>query len=253
MLSITSQQLDLWLGTGVWPFCRILALFSVAPIYHHRSIPAQVKIALSIAMTMLVVSLYEGQAVPLSSPQAPAILAQQLLIGIAIGFSMRLVFAAVELAGDLIGLQMGLSFASFIDPQNSTPTPILGGLLGIFASLLFLSINGHLLMVEAIMDSFREFPIGALGSGSASPVDAARLVAWTGEVFRVGLHLALPVLATLLILNIALGVLARAAPQLSVFSVGFPITLITGLLALTLALPHILPYLQSALERATHL
>jgi len=108
-------------------------------------------------------------------------------------------------------------------------------------------------MVEAIMDSFREFPIGALGSGPASPVDAARLVAWTGEVFRVGLHLALPVLATLLILNIALGVLARAAPQLSVFSVGFPITLITGLLALTLALPHILPYLQSALERATHL
>jgi len=258
----TSLQLESWLAQGLWPFCRLLALFAVAPIYQERSIPAPVKIGLAMAITILVAPTLPGPAVGLSAPTAPAVLMQQILIGLAMGFSMRLAFAAVELAGDLIGLQMGLSFASFVDPQNNTQSPILGSLLNIFASLVFLAMNGHLLMIEAITNSFSLFPIGENAGANAGatgfsehalPVNGMQLMAWGGEIFQTGLHLALPLLATMLVLNIAVGVLARAAPQLSLFSVGFPLTLITGLLAIILTLPRIAPYLQAVLEQAARL
>jgi flagellar biosynthetic protein FliR len=250
-VDFTSAQLEHWLALGLWPFCRVLALFAVAPVYQEASIPAPVKVGLAMAITLLVAPTLSGPVAPLSGSAAPMVLLQQILIGLAMGFSMRLAFAAVELAGDLIGLQMGLSFASFIDPQNNTQSPILGSLLNIFASLVFLAMNGHLMMIEALTDSFTQFPVAAAGfSADALPVNGGQLMAWGGEIFQIGLHLALPLLATMLVLNIAVGVLARAAPQLSLFSVGFPLTLITGLLAMILMLPAIAPYLQSALERA---
>lgn len=249
MLSVTSQQLDLWIGQGLWPFCRILALFSAAPILYHRSVPGPIKVGLAMAIAFLVAPSLEA-AVPLSSPQAPAVLAQQLLTGLALGFSTRLIFAAVELAGDLIGLQMGLSFAAYLDPTHNTQTPLVGALLGVLASLLFLAINGHLLMIDAVVDSFQSFPIGG---DAALPVDGARLASWTGQLFRIGLHLSLPVLTTMLILNLALGVLVRSAPQLNLFSVGFPVTLLVGLLVMALSLPYLIPYLLSALENAARL
>jgi flagellar biosynthetic protein FliR len=251
MFTFTSAQLDLWVGQWIWPFCRVMALFSVAPVLNHRSLPAPIKIMLSLAIAALLAPNLAGPVVSLSSPSALAVLAQQMLLGLTIGFSMRLVFAAVELAGDLIGLQMGLSFASFIDPHSSAQTPLIGSLLGIMASLLFLSMNGHLMMISALTDSFSTFPIGALGGDNHMPVNSARLVSWTGELFRIGLHLSLPVLVTMLILNLGLGVLVRSAPQLNLFAVGFPITLITGLLVMLLSLPYVAPYLQTALERAT--
>ena len=254
MPTFTSLQIDAWIGAGLWPFCRILALFSVAPIFYQANIPTSVKVALGMGVTILVVPGLPGDVVPISSPIAPAILLQQILIGLAMGFSMRLAFAAVELAGDLIGLQMGLSFASFVDPQNNTQSPLVGSLLDITASLLFLAMNGHLMMIEAITTSFHLFPIGGAGFGaSALPIDYRQLFNSSADIFQTGLHLALPLLATILVLNIAVGVLARAAPQLSLFSVGFPLTLITGLLALILMLPRIAPYLQTALEKAAQL
>jgi flagellar biosynthetic protein FliR len=253
MLTVTSAQLDLWIGMWIWPFCRILSLFAVAPILYNRSIPGQVKIALSLAIAALVAPGLPSSPVPLNSVAALEVLAQQMLLGLAIGFSMRLVFAAIELAGDLIGLQMGLSFASFINPQSNTQSPLVGSLLGILASLLFLSMNGHLMMISAITDSFRAFPIAALGSDNALPFNSAKLVAWTGELFRVGLHLSLPVLATMLILNLGLGVLVRSAPQLNLFAIGFPVTLLVGLMVLTLSIPYFVPYIQAALEHATRL
>lgn len=251
MFTISSMQLETWIGQWLWPFCRVMALFSVAPLLYHRSVPAQIKIALSILIASIVAPTLSSPVIPLSSPAALAVLAQQMLLGLTIGFSMRLVFAAVELAGDLIGLQMGLSFASFIDPHSSAQTPLIGAMLGVLATLLFLSMNGHLMMISALTDSFRLFPIGALGGDNQVPVDSVRLVAWTGELFRIGLHLSLPVLITMLILNLALGVLVRSAPQLNLFAVGFPVTLLTGLLVLMLSLPYVAPYLQSALENAT--
>jgi flagellar biosynthesis protein FliR len=248
MISVSAAQLYAVINAFFWPFVRILSLFSSAPLLGDQVVPARVKIALAMACAILVApTLSEA---PTSSPfsgDGVMLLIQQVLIGVSIGFGMRFVFAAVELAGDMIGLQMGLSFATFIDPQNSTETPIVGSFLGIIATLILLALNGHLLMIAALIDSFRILPISAhpeitLGIG--------RIVALGGEIFRIGLHLSLPVLATLLVLNLAMGVLSRAAPQINIFAIGFPMTILAGLFLLGLSLPYIVSALEPVLVQA---
>lgn len=246
MIAFTSDQAALWLGIYAWPFARILALFMTAPVLHDQAIPAPLKIAFSALAALLIGPLLPAaQHVPVSSVHAPLVLAQQVLIGASIGFAMRLIFAALELAGDAIGLQMGLSFAGFISPGTGEQTPIVGSFLGVVASLIFLAINGHLLLIAAVVDSFNTLPVLA---GLGPSVDFAALAAAGGEVFRLGLHVALPVLATMLILNLALGVLARVAPQLNIFAIGFPVTLLVGMIALMFALPFLGPLMEQMLS-----
>lgn len=248
MITFTYEQVALWLGMYAWPFVRVLALFMVAPILHDRAVPARLKIGFSLLVALLVAPLLPAaQHVPVSSPHAGLILAQQILIGASIGFAVRLVFAALEMAGDVIGLQMGLSFAGFISPGTGDQTPIVGSFLGVVASLIFLAINGHLMLFAAVAESFDALPITP---GLGPQFSIAALVAAGGEVFRLGLHVALPVLATMLILNLALGVLARIAPQLNIFAIGFPATLLVGMIALLFALPFLGPMLEVVLERS---
>jgi flagellar biosynthetic protein FliR len=244
MISVTSAALEGWIAALLWPFVRILALIATAPVLHDNSVPRRLKIALALAVTVLVAPLLPPPAVGLSSPQAVAVLAEQVLLGAALGFAMRIVFAAVELAGEMIGLQMGLSFAGFLDPQSGNPVPLVASFLGLVASLVFLAINGHLMLIAAVTESFAVWPVGAAGA----KIDLPKMVGWGGEVFRLGLHLSLPVLATLLLINVALGVLARAAPQLNLLAVGFPATLLAGFLLLSAMLPVFIPALQRALE-----
>ena len=244
MISVSAAQLYAIINAFFWPFVRLLSLFSSAPILGDPTVPARVKIALAVTCAILVAPMLSEA--PTSSPfsgDGLMLLLQQVLIGVSIGLWMRFVFAAVELAGDMIGMQMGLSFATFIDPQNSNQTPIVGSFLGIIASLILLALNGHLLMIAALVDSFHVIPI------SAQPelaFNVERVVALGAEIFRIGLHLSLPVLATLLVLNLAMGVLSRAAPQINIFAVGFPLAILAGLFLLGLSLP----YMGSALERA---
>ena len=245
MISFTSVQIDAWFAAYFWPFVRILALFSSAPLLYHKAIPHRLKIAFAAIATLLI-----APSLPPASGEPGWLMVQQLLVGLAIGLALQLVFAAFEVAGDLLGLQMGLSFASFIDPQNSSDTPLIGSFLGLMATLVFLAINGHLMMIAGIAESFRVIPIG-LASGTATPSAAGlySIALAGGEMFRVGLHLALPVLATMLILNLALGVLARAAPQLNIFAVGFPATILIGLAAFVLIMPLMAPFLENSLHR----
>ncbi len=249
MLQITSGQLEALIGAFAWPFVRVLALVAAAPVLGHRAVPARVKIGLALLITILLVpSLPPGP--PLDDPDAFLLLVQQLLVGIALALSMHVAFAAVALAGDVIGLQMGLSFATFIDPQHSGQTPMLGMFLGLLATLVFFAVDGHLMLIAALAESFSAAPVAAAplpGSGWNS------LVAWGGEIFRIGLHLALPVLAAMLAVNLALGVLMRAAPQLNLFAVGFPITLIVGFLMLALLIPYIGGPMQGALLQGLRL
>ncbi len=169
------------------------------------------------------------------------ILLQQLLIGIAIGFVMRIVFVAVEMAGELIGLQMGLGFAIFFDPQNSGQIDIIGRFLGVIASLAFLAMNGHLMVLALISQSFSTLPVGVSG---VNELTFQTLANWGQEIFKSGLQLSLPVLTALLITNLALGILTRAAPQLNIFAVGFPLTLSIGLFVLALSMPFYAPILE---------
>src|SRR5688500_13358150 len=182
MISFTSEQLALWLGMYAWPFARVLALFMTAPVLHDQAIPARVKIGLSLLVAMLVAPMLpDAQHVPVSSAHAALILAQQVLIGASIGFTIRLVFAALEMAGDQIGLQMGLSFAGFMSPGTGEQTPIVGSFLGVIASLIFLAINGHLMLIAAVTESFHTLPVTAAGLGPQ--LNYAALAAAGGEVF----------------------------------------------------------------------
>lgn len=245
MISFTSAQLDLWIGMYLWPFVRLLAMLMTAPIFHDQAVPARAKIGFSLLCAILITPLLPPeQYIPISHPNAALLLIQQILIGAAIGFSMRLVFTALELAGDMIGLQMGLSFAGFISPSTGEQTPLVGSFLGVIAALIFLAVNGHLMLIAGVVESFNTLPIDPkLGS---SP-DFYALAHMGADVFRLGLHIALPVLATMLILNLALGVLARVAPQLNIFAVGFPVTLLVGMIALAMALPFLGPVFEQML------
>jgi flagellar biosynthetic protein FliR len=163
------------------------------------------------------------------------------------GLAMRIVFVAVEMAGELVGLQMGLGFATFFDPQHSSHVPVLAQLLGLLAALAFLAMDGHLQLIAVLSESFRTFPVGTPGAGIPH---TAAVVSWGAEIFAFGLRLALPVLAALLITNLALGILTRMVPQLNPFAVGFPLTLLIGILMLALAMPRFAPLLDRAVHDA---
>lgn len=246
MISVTSAQLNAWLAIFFWPFFRILALIVSSPVFGARGVPATVKIGLSLALTVMVAPVLPAMPdVPPASAAGLFILADQLMIGFAMGLAIRIVFSAVEMAGHIMGLQMGLGFATFFDPQNSAQIPIMGQFLGLVAILLFLAVNGHLMVISVLADSFRVLPVGLypLASGGWKTV-----ALWGGEIFRSGVLISIPVVAALLMTNIALAVLNRAAPQLNIFVVGFPLTLAIGFIVISLALGHFLPVFNSMLE-----
>ncbi|MBX9637048.1 MAG: flagellar biosynthetic protein FliR [Nitrosomonas sp.] len=252
MISITTAELNTLLAAFLWPLSRILALVATAPLLGNPSVPVRVKLGLAVMITVLVMPLVE-KSLPQIDPASGvgfAILLQQILIGIAMGLVMRIVFVAVEMAGELIGLQMGLGFAVFFDPQNSGQIDIVGRFLGVIASLAFLAIDGHLIMIALVSQSFSTLPIGLEGMTNATFTTLAN---WGSEIFKSGLQLSLPVLTALLITNLALGVLTRVAPQLNIFAVGFPLTLSIGLLVMALSMPFYAPILEHLVQDGLNL
>lgn len=242
MISVTSIQLEAWLAAFMFPLARILALVASSPIIGNRQVPVRVKVGLAMLLTFLIApTLNIPSDIEASSGPGLFILVQQILVGLAMGFSMRLIFTAIEMAGDIMGMQMGLGFATFYDPVNSTNTQVIAQFLGIIAILAFLSMNGHLYMLAILAESFQVFPITTkIPSASAMQT----LALWGGSIFSHALRLALPVIAALLITNLALGILSRSAPQLNIFAIGFPITLVVGFATLMLTLPYLTTLLE---------
>ncbi|WP_312077209.1 flagellar biosynthetic protein FliR [Leclercia sp.] len=239
MIHFTSDQWLEWLGLYFWPLLRILALISTAPILSERSIPKRVKIGLAILITIIVAPTLPPVNVPIFSAPALWVGLQQILIGVAIGFTMQFAFAAVRMAGELIGLQMGLSFATFFDPGSRLNMPIIARIIDLLAMLLFLAFDGHLWLISMLVDTFHTLPIGGEAVNSNAFMALTRAA---GLIFLNGLMLALPLITLLLILNLSLGLLNRMAPQLSVFVIGFPITLTVGMVLISLLMPLIAPF-----------
>lgn len=247
MLTVSSLQLNAWLAAFFWPFFRILALVASAPLFSARGIPARTKVSIAFLLTVVVAPLLPPMPnVAPASAQGLFILVQQLMIGYAMGLAMRIAFSAIEMTGHIAGLQMGLGFANFFDPQNSSQVPLLGQFLSVMAMLLFLSFNGHLMMIAALVESFHTLPIGA----SVAIVNWKALALAGGNIFLWGLLLSMPVLAALMLTNVALAVLTRAAPQLNIFAVGFPITLMIGFIVLGISLPYFLPLFNDMIEHS---
>jgi flagellar biosynthetic protein FliR len=246
MISISSELLQTWIVSLLWPLTRVLAMFAVAPIFSHTAVPNQVKIGLAIMLTLAIMPTLP--ALPnfeIFSMSGILILVEQIVIGLAIGFSMQLVFAAVDVAGQVIGMTMGLGFASFFDPNTHGQSTAVSQFLMILTMMVFLSLDGHLLMVTAVANSFNTMPIALGGSG----INPMKIVTWAQTIFSTGLLLALPAVAALLMTNMALGILTKTAPQLNIFGIGFPITLSMGLLIILLTLPGMLKPIQNLLEQ----
>ena len=243
MLQLTDAQLNAWLAQFLWPFARMLALIGAAPLFGESTIPRQVKIGLAFMLTVAIgPSLDIPTDIPVASYTGLLVLGQQVLIGTAMGFTMRLVFAAVQTAGEFVGLQMGLSFATFFDPGTGAQTAVLSRIFNILAVLVFLAVDGHLLVLGTLARSFELLP----AAPQRLSIDGWGVIIEGGaHLFVSGLLLALPLIAALLSINLALGILNRAAPQLSVFSVGFPITLTVGLVLLAIVLPNMLPFMET--------
>jgi flagellar biosynthetic protein FliR len=248
MITFTAEQLAAWYGALFWPLVRVLALFAAAPVLAHRAVPLRVKVGLALLTAIVVMPLVPSPPITdVMTPTGFALLVQNILIGLLIGFTVRLIFAALELAGELIGLQMGLSFAGFFSPATGQTQNAVGSFMALLALLMFVAIDGHLMLIHALARSFELFPIAADG---ALPLSFDRVARLGAEVFALALSIALPFLAVTLLTNIVLGVLARIAPQLNIFAVGFPLTILVGLTTLLLLLPYVEAPLRAALERA---
>ncbi|WP_310566781.1 flagellar biosynthetic protein FliR [Hydrogenophaga sp.] len=251
MITFSEAQLMAWVSPVFWPFLRILAVFGSAPIFSARSVPVRSKVALAFLIAVCAqAGLPEQEVIALTDARAFGMVLQQVVVGAAIGLAVRIVFASVELAGEVVGLQMGLNFAGFFDPSTNTQTSAVGRFFGNTTMLLFVVINGHLMLLQAVIASFETFPVGG---GAFDAIAQMRIHELGAVVFRYGLWIALPMIGMLLFINIVLGFVSRIAPQMNAFAIGFPITLSAGLVGIAATLPMLETPVVALLKIATDL
>jgi flagellar biosynthetic protein FliR len=234
VITLSANQLDGWLVELFWPFVRIGSCFMVAPAFSAQTVPARVRIVLAGAVALLVAPLVTVPPVAPFSAAGVVITVQQVIIGAALGFSLQILFDAVSLGGELLANSMGLSLAFNLDPQNGASTPTVGQLYTVLVTLVFLVLNGHLALINTLVDGFHTLPIGTAGLGANG---LWSVVDWGSQLFSGALVVALPGVTALLIANLAFGVVSRAAPTLNIFSVGLPVSLVFGLVAIMAGLP----------------
>lgn len=245
MLNISSDILNNWVLGLLLPMTRILGFVSIVPILGHRAIPKRVKIGLALMITLILMPILPNPPpYDIMSVQGIVVIMEQVVIGVAMGFVISIVFSGIELAGQLSGMTMGLGFASFFDPQSRGSTIVISQFFGVLALLVFISIDGHLMVISTLVDSFEIFPIGM----QEQSINFKKVAAWGGQIFSIGLQLALPVICALLVTNLALGILTRTAPQLNLFGIGFPITIGVGFLVIFMALPYMATPLKNYIE-----
>lgn len=239
MWYLTDSQITEFVGRYLWPFFRITALFMAMPIVGTRIVPARVRITLGITFTLLVVPMLPPMpSVPPLSIASGVIIVQQVVIGLTLGFFLQIIFQVFVLAGQFMAMKMGLGFASMNDPANGVNVTILSQYYLILTTLLFLSMNGHLVVFRMVVESFSTYPIAMSGFG----IDVFWQIANSGGwMFSRALLISMPVLTSLLVVNLAFGVMSRSAPQMNIFAVGFPITLLFGMVLIWFSMVSFLP------------
>ena len=229
-----------WVGQHIWPLFRLASFLMVIPVFGTQLVPARVRLGLALLMTILIVPMIPPvPQVEALSADAVVITLQQILIGIGLGFALTALWQLFVIAGQMIAMQMGLGFASMVDPANGVNVPVLAQIYTITITLLFLVMNGHLVAFEVFIESFYTLPIGLVGLGQDGVWALAHRISW---MFASAMLLALPAVTAVLIVNISFGVMTRAAPQMNIFALGFPIGLIFGLFAIWVLHANFLPH-----------
>jgi len=238
-MDFTSTQVGGVVALFMWPFIRVTGLLIAMPVFTTRGVPMQLRLILAVVITLVVASSIPPLPVidPLTG-EGIIIIFQQLIIGAAMGFSLRIAFAALISAGHVISMGMGLGFASMVDPSNGVQVPVLSMFYSIMGTLLFLAFDGHLVTIQVLAESFHIFPIGQGGLSLQALWD---LVLWGSWIFAGAVLIALPAVTAILIVNLSFGVMTRASPQLNIFAVGFPLIMVLGFFMMFLTLPSVVP------------
>lgn len=248
MVSFTAAELVGLVSGLMWPFFRVASMLMVAPVFGASYVSPQVRIGLAVVIALLIAPLVPGPpAVDPLSGEGFLITAQQVLVGTAMGFALRLILAVFELVGQIIAQHMALHFASLVDPNSGVQMPMLSQFYIILALLVFLSLNGHLVALQVLVESFTVVPVAVDGIGREGFWHLALQMGW---VFSAAMEFALPAIAALLVVNLAFGVMTRAAPQLNIFSVGFPVTLIMGFGIIYVTVPHFIVQFEPLFDQA---
>ncbi|WP_375739176.1 flagellar biosynthetic protein FliR [Pseudomonas boanensis] len=241
MLELSDAQIGGWVGSFLLPLFRTAALLMTMPVIGTQLVPMRVRLYLAAAIAVVLVpALPPMPAVDTLSLRTLLLIGEQVLIGALLGFVLQLFFHAFVVAGQIISMQMGLGFASMVDPTNGVSVPVLGQFYLMLVTLLFLAMNGHLVVFEVLAESFVTLPVGG-GLMAAHYWEVAGKLGW---VMGAGLLLSLPAITALLVVNVAFGVMTRAAPQLNIFSIGFPLTLALGLVIVWIGMADILAQYQ---------
>ena len=210
----------------VWPFVRIGAFLMVMPLVGGSFVPVKVRLLLAVVLTAVLAPVIPTMpSLDVLSAAGLVTVVQEVAIGVAMGFLVQLVFDAIALAGQVIGMSMGLGFAVFLDRARGVNIPVLGQLFLMLGMLIFLSLNGHLAMIQLLADSFHAWPVTT--AGLTLPM-LSELLNWTGQMFVFAMKIALPAITAILVVQLSFGIMSRAAPTLNLFAVGFPVAMLLG-------------------------
>lgn len=247
MFEMNISDIENLAGSFLWPFFRISGFFMSVPIIGANVVPVRVRLIFALLVTLVVFpNLNDLPAFSGFSAAAFLNIAQQLLIGVLLGFLFQLFFQIFIITGQITAMQMGLGFASMVDPTNGVSVAVVSQMYLIMITLLFVLTNGHLVMIEVMVESFRTIPIGGQGLSGDHLWQVVSLGSW---MFASALLLALPAATALLIVNISFGIMSRAAPQLNIFALGFPISLLAGLTLLWVMSSSMLPKYNTLAEQ----
>lgn len=238
-----------WLAQHYWPFVRVSSMLLTMAVFSGRGVPARIKVFFAMVITMAI-----SPALPpiettfdTVSPAGMLVTIQQIIIGVALGFLSLLAINTFALAGQVLGMQIGLGFAAMVDPNSGQQVPVVAQFYLMLATLIFLALNGHLVMIQMVAASFEAIPVGPIGLDS----DAFYYIAnWAVWMFSAALGFALSAMVSILLINLSFGVMTRASPQLNIFTVGFPITMISGLLILWLTVGNFIVHFENQWQRA---
>jgi flagellar biosynthetic protein FliR len=245
---IEAEQIIGLMAAYVLPFARLAGFLMVVSVIGSRNFPPRFRLLLAMAMIVLVVPvLPKSEALDLFSLGASLLIIKQVLIGILLGFVSRLLLETFVIGAQIVAMQSGLGFASLVDPSNGASVPALSQFFLLLTTLLFLSFDGHLYMIRLVIESFHSLPVGQEQNFFEM---FYQVVAWSKWIFATAFIMAIVAVASLLIVNIAFGVMTRAAPQINLFVVGFPLTLVVGLILIWVVLANFLPYFEQQLTRA---
>ncbi len=223
------------LATYIWPFVRIGAFVMVMPVIGSSFVPAKVRLLLAVALTAVVAPVVPQPAALTEVLSAAGLVTviQEIAIGATMGFLVQLVFDAIALGGQVIGMSMGLGFAVFLDRARGVNMPVLGQLFMMLGMLVFLSLDGHLALISLLAVSFTAMPMSSSGFDTAM---LASILEFTGQMFVFAMKIALPAITAILVVNLSFGVMSRAAPTLNLFAIGFPVTMLLGFVVIFLSM-----------------